>query len=160
MSSEKPKKKQNPKQPILVSGVLFSALFVFMIGFLVHFVATSEQDMVNNSYNSRQEILLSQNYRGTIYAAGGEILAETLLDDSQSETRIYPYQNLFSHVVGYSTNGRMGVEAQANYYLINTNTPLTSKVANDMAGMKNPGDNVFTTLNVTLQQVADKQLSV
>lgn len=160
MSSEKPKKKQNPKQPILVSGALFSALFVFMIGFLVHFVATSEQDMVNNSYNSRQEILLSQNYRGTIYAAGGEILAETLLDDSQSETRIYPYQNLFSHVVGYSTNGRMGVEAQANYYLINTNTPLTSKVANDMAGVKNPGDNVFTTLDVTLQQVADKQLSV
>ena len=116
--------------------------------------------MVNNSYNSRQEILLSQNYRGTIYSRDGEILAETVMDSAQNETRVYPFENLFSHVVGYSTNGRMGVEAQANYYLINTNTSISNKVANDMAGVKNPGDNVFTTLDVQIQQVADEQLSI
>lgn len=145
---------------IILSGGLFTALFLFMIGFLAHFVAVNEQDMVNNSYNSRQEILLSQNYRGTIYSRDGEVLAETVMDTVQNETRVYPFENLFSHVVGYSTNGRMGVEAQANYYLINTNTSLSNKVANDMAGVKNPGDNVYTTLDVQLQQVADEQLSV
>lgn len=145
---------------IIVSGSLFAALFLFMIGFLAHFVAANEEDLVNNSYNSRQEILLSQNYRGTIYSRDGEVLAETVMDAGQNETRVYPFDNLFSHVVGYSTNGRMGVEAQANYYLINTNTSISNKVANDMAGVKNPGDNVYTTLDVQLQQVADEQLSV
>lgn len=135
-------------------------MFAVMLGYLVYFVVTSEQDMINNSYNSRQEILLSQNYRGAIYANDGVILAETILDEEQKETRVYPFNNLFAHIVGYSTQGRMGVEALANYYLINTNTSLTNKVANDMAGIKNPGDNVYTTLDVELQQVADSQLGL
>lgn len=131
-----------------------------MIVYLGHFVATSEQDMINNSYNSRQEILLSRNYRGSILSRDGEVLAETLLDEDQNETRNYPFANLFAHIVGYSTQGRMGVEALANYYLINTNTSISNKVENDMAGVKNPGDNVYTTLDVQIQQVADEQLSI
>ena len=123
-------------------------------------MATSEQDMINNSYNSRQEILLSRNYRGSILSRDGEVLAETLLDEDQNETRNYPFANLFAHIVGYSTQGRMGVEALANYYLINTNTSISNKVENDMAGVKNPGDNVYTTLDVQIQQVADEQLSI
>ena len=103
---------------------------------------------------------MSRNYRGTIYSRDGEILAQTVLDGDQNETRVYPYDKLFSHVVGYSTQGRMGVEAIANYYLINTNTSLSNKAANDMAGIKNPGDNVFTTLDVQIQQVADSELSI
>lgn len=145
---------------IVVSMVFFCALFLCMSVYLVHFVATNEQDLINNSYNSRQEILLSRNYRGTIYSGDGEVLARTVLDEEQNETRVYPYANLFSHIVGYSTQGRMGVEALANYYLINTNTSINNKVANDMAGVKNPGDNVYTTLDVQIQKVADEQLSV
>lgn len=145
---------------IKLSAGLFALLFVGMIVYLGHFVATSEQDMINNSYNSRQEILLSRNYRGSILSRDGEVLAETLLDEDQNETRNYPFANLFAHIVGYSTQGRMGVEALANYYLINTNTSISNKVENDMAGVKNPGDNVYTTLDVQIQQVADEQLSI
>lgn len=150
----------NNKPEILVSGSFFTVLFAVLIGYLAYFVSTNEQEMINNSYNSRQEILLSQNYRGTIYSRDGDVLAETQMDAGQNETRIYPYKNLFSHIVGYSTQGRMGVEALANFYLINTNTSLNNKVANDMAGVKNPGDNVYTTLDVEIQQVADEQLSI
>ncbi|MBO4981223.1 MAG: penicillin-binding protein 2 [Lachnospiraceae bacterium] len=149
----------NEREILLTAGA-FSLLFAGMIGYLCHFVATSEQDMINNSYNSRQEILLSRNYRGSIYSRDGEVLAETVLDAEENEERVYPFGNLFSHIVGYSTQGRMGVEAQANYYLINTNTSLNNKVANDMAGKKNPGDNVYTTLDVQIQKIADEQLNV
>lgn len=161
-NSSKPaaKRLRSNKREIMVSGGFFVVLFAVLIGYLGHFVATSEQEMINNSYNSRQEILLSQNYRGTIYSRDGEVLAETILDEEQNETRSYPFANLFSHVVGYSTQGRMGVEALANYYLINTNTSLSNKVANDMAGVKNPGDNVYTTLDVQIQEVADKELNL
>ena len=148
------------RRAVLASGGLFAALFLFMAGFLVYFVATNEQDMVNNSYNSRQQVLLSRNYRGTIYSRDGQVLAETVTDAAQNETRVYPFGKLFAHVVGYSTQGRPGVEAQANYYLINTNISLSSKVSNDMAGVKNPGDNVYTTLDVRLQEVADSQLDI
>lgn len=143
-----------------MSGGLFTAIFAVLIVYLVYFAATSEQDMINNSYNSRQEILLSQNYRGSIYSRDGDVLAQTVMDIGQNEMREYPYANLFSHIIGYSTKGRMGVEALANYYLINTNIPLSSKVANDMAGVKNPGDNVYTTLDVELQQIAADQLGL
>lgn len=146
--------------PIFLSGGFFAVLFIAMICNMGYFVATNRMDMINNSYNSRQQILLSQNYRGTIYSRDGEVLAKSVLDAAQNETREYPFENLFSHVVGYSTHGRMGVEALANYYLINTNIGLSSKVANDMAGVKNPGDNVYTTLDVQLQKIADDQLNV
>lgn len=148
------------KREILVSGGFFAVLFAVLIGYLSYFTATSEEEMINNSYNTRQELLLSRNYRGTIYAGSGEILAETVVDDAQNETRLYPYENLFAHIVGYSTRGRMGVEALANYYLINTHTSLANKAANDIAGVKNPGDNVHTTLDLALQQAADNELNI
>lgn len=156
----KVKKTATNNREIMVSMIFFVAIFVGMIGYLAHFVATSEQDMINNSYNSRQEMLLSENYRGSIMSRDGEVLAETLLDEEQNETRVYPMGNLFSHIVGFSTQGRMGVEALANYYLINTNTSLSNKAANGIAGVKNPGDNVYTTLDVQIQEVADHQLDI
>ena len=147
----------NNYSEIVISMVFFCALFLCMSVYLVHFVSTNEQDMINNSYNPRQEFLLSRNYRGTIFSRDGEVLAQT---DKQEETRVYPHANLFAHIVGYSTQGRMGVEALANYYLINTSTSINNKVANDMAGVKNPGDNVYTTLDVQIQEIADEQLSI
>ena len=112
------------QREIWLSAGSIGVLFLCLLVYLGHFVATSEQDMINNSYNSRQQILLSRNYRGSIYSRDGDVLAETILDADEEETRNYPYKNLFSHIVGYSTQGRMGVEALANYYLINTNTSL------------------------------------
>lgn len=153
-------RKQGNKREIMLTAGFFVLLFLGMTVYLGHFVATSEQEMINNSYNSRQEILLSRNYRGTIFSRDGDVLAETVLDGNQNESRVYPYNNLFSHIVGYSTQGRMGVEALANYYLINTNTSLSNKAANDIAGVKNPGDSVYTTLDVEIQKVADEQLSI
>lgn len=148
------------KWEIFATGFFFVAVFAAMIGYLGYFTATSKQEMLDNSYNSRQEILLSRNYRGTIYSRDGEVLAETVLDDRQNESRVYPFADLFAHIVGYSTKGRMGVEALANYYLINTSTSLSNKAANDAAGVKNPGDNVYTTLDVQIQEVADSQLNI
>lgn len=146
--------------PIKGITLTFSVLFVCMMIYMCNFVYHNEQDMMNNSYNSRSEILLSKNYRGTIYASGGEVLAESTLDGAGNETRVYPYKNLFSHAVGYSVNGRMGVEALCNYYLINSNLNLTDKVANSTLGKKNPGDSVYTTLNVSIQEAADKAMGI
>ena len=153
--------KQNPHNNVIIySTWFFALLFVAMIGYLSYFTATSKQEMINNSYNSRQEILLSRNYRGSILSKDGEVLAETILDAEENETRNYPYGSLFSHIVGYASNGKMGVEALGNYYLINSNAPLSEKASNDLAGKKNPGDTIYTTLDVNLQEVASDEMGI
>ncbi len=131
-----------------------------MMTYTCHYAITHQQELINNSYNGRQEIFAAQNTRGSIFAAGGQVLAETQTDADGNERRVYPYDNLFAHAVGYATNGRFGVEAAANYYLINTSTSLANKAANDVAGSKYPGDSVVTTLDVGLQEVAAKSLGV
>ncbi len=138
--------------------IFFVCLFASMLVYLGHFVATNEQEMIDNSYNSRQEIILSQNYRGNIYASNGEVLATTVFHSDGSESRFYPYENIFSHVVGYSTKGRTGIEAFANYYLINSDISMSDKIANSVAGVKNPGNNVYTTLDVDIQKAANRAL--
>lgn len=160
MKEKRVMKKRDNTREILSVMIFFVVVFLSMMVYLGHFVATNEQELINNSYNSRQELLLSQNYRGTIYSADGQALAETIFDSAGNEYRDYPYDNLFSHVVGFSTNGRTGVEAFSNYYLINSNISMADKVANTTAGVKNPGNNVYTSLDVDIQEAAYKALGV
>lgn len=154
----KTSKKKN--REIMLVTWAFTLLFLCMAGYIIHYSATNRQELINNSYNGRQQTLLAQNRRGSIYSAEGSVLARTTVDEEGNEKREYPYQNLFSHVVGYATNGKMGIEAQANYYLINSGAPLSQKAALDVSGEKYPGDDVYTTLNVELQQVASTALGI
>lgn len=158
--SEKERNRKRTGRQITVVTVFFTCLFLVLAGYITHYSATHKQELINNSYNGRQQMLLAQNRRGSILASGGEVLAESILGENGEELRRYPYENLFSHVVGYAVNGRLGVEAQANYYLINSNAPLSEKAALDVKGEKYPGDTVYTTLDVNLQQVASTALGV
>ena len=138
---------------IVFLSAVFICLFLSMSWYLIKYVRENEQDLLNNSYNARQEILTTENYRGTIYDRNGEKLAYTEIF-GENEKRVYPYENLFAHIVGYSTKGKTGIEALSNYYLINSNIPLAEKVENDIAGKKNPGNDIYTTLDAKIQQVA------
>jgi len=140
--------------------VFFVALFLCMMGYFTVYSLTHEEELMNNSYNNRQQILSEQNRRGSILARDGKVLAETVVDDSGNEKRVYPYENLFAHVVGYVDKGRAGLEAQANYYLIQSSIPTVSKLKRGGSGEKNPGDCVCTTLDVELQEAAGKALGV
>ncbi|MCH5259786.1 MAG: penicillin-binding protein 2 [Lachnospiraceae bacterium] len=157
---KKNKKRKKRNRQILTVTYLFVAVFLGMMGYTCYYAITNQQELINNSYNGRQELFVAQNSRGNIYAAGGQILAETQVDENGNETRVYPYANLFSHVVGYASNGKFGIESLSNYYLINSNAKLADKVASDMAGEKYPGDSVYTTLDVGLQEVAYQSLGI
>lgn len=155
---QKKKARQKTSRQIrLVTGV-FVILFCSMMGYTCYYAMTNKQEMINNSYNSRQEMLITQNARGTIYASDGQILARTVTDEDGEERREYPYENMFAHVIGYASHGRFGIEAQSNYYLIQSNAKLSDKVASEVSGEKYPGDNVITNLNVDLQEVAYQSL--
>lgn len=131
-----------------------------MMTYICAYAYRNKEVMINNSYNAGQQILATQNRRGSIMARNGEVLAETTVGPDGSETRKYPYDSLFSHVVGYSTRGKTGLESRMNYYLIQSNVPITEKMDNGILERKNPGDNVYTTLSVKLQEAADRALGV
>lgn len=154
---KRPRSKKN--REIILLSVFFCALFAVMSGYLCFYVKNNEQELLNNSYNARQAILASENTRGTIYDRNGDPLAYTLTQDG-TESRVYPYANIFSHVIGYSTKGKTGIEQLANYYLINSNIPLSEKVENDIAQVKNPGNEVYTTLDTELQKVVYDSLGI
>ena len=90
----KRKKNSKNKRQILTVTYLFVALFLAMMGYTCHYAITNRQELINNSYNGRQEILTAQNTRGTIYAAGGQVLAETQTDEDGGETRVYPCESV------------------------------------------------------------------
>lgn len=139
---------------------VFGTLYAAMMIYFGVYVGTHEEVLISNSYNSRQKLLAMENVRGTIYDRGGKVLAETLTDDDGREVRSYPYAGLFAHTVGFSTKGKTGIESSQNYYLLNSNVSLSEKVENDLDGRKNPGNDVYTTLDVVLQKVASDSIGV
>ncbi len=156
---EKTKKKKIRSYPILILSGFYILLFTAMLVYISVYSYDNRQELMDNSYNTRQQILLSQNSRGRILSRDGDVLAYSEPDESGKDVRIYPYGRAFAHVVGYSTNGKAGIEALANYYLINTSIDLSEKVALDTRGQKYPGDYCITTLDVKLQEVAFDALS-
>lgn len=151
---QKKKEKRKKNRELYLCTALFLALFVSMFGYLVRYVTDNHEEFFNNSYNSRQRVLAAQNRRGTIFAADGEVLAQTVTDEEGGEKREYPFKEVFAHVVGYSAKGKTGIEELENYSLINSDIPEREKIDNELAGIKNPGNDVYTTLDTSLQQVA------
>ena len=77
-----------------------------MIGYLVYFNVKLADDYANSPYNSkRQGTYQERVVKGEIRAAGGEVLASTQKDGEGKEFRLYPYEKVFAHVVGYSSAG-------------------------------------------------------
>lgn len=155
---QKNNKKMNYK--IYVLSITFFLVFAAMCSYLVWFNMSNQSEFFNNSYNSRQELLAEKNVRGTIFSSDGKKLAYTQTNEDDTEARIYPYGELFCHVVGYASHGKSGVEALANFELSHSNVTLNDKMQTSVAGKKNPADNVYTTFDTNLQKIADEALGV
>ncbi|MBR6094244.1 MAG: penicillin-binding protein 2 [Lachnospiraceae bacterium] len=147
------------KAPQFWTGLILFAMFTALIVNIVFFVGNKSYDIISDEHNPRQALLGNQNVRGNILSADGEILACTNVTD-ESETRIYPYGDMFAHVVGFSTMGKTGIENSMNMNLVTSNASLATKVDNDITRTKDKGDTVVTTLSVPMQECAYKALGV
>ena len=160
---DKEPKKKKPKKirsyPIVVLTVFYVVLFGSMLVYICNYSYRNKQVLLNNNYNTRQQILAKQNTRGSILSRDGDVLAYSEQGQDGKDVRVYPYKEEFAHVVGYASNGKSGLEALTNYYLINTSADLSEKVEYDLEGKKYPGDNVITSLDVNLQEVAFNALA-
>lgn len=132
----------------------FLILFVGLMAYFAYFQFFKSEDFINSSYNSRQDTFATRIIRGDIVSADGKVLAETVTDSDGNETRYYPYGSMFAHAVGYSVNGKSGIESQMNFNLLRSHTFFLEQIVNELSGEKNQGDTVVTTLNYTLQETA------
>lgn len=129
-----------------------------MGGYLVYFNVVKSKEIVNSTYNVRQDLMAERVVRGKILDNEGEVLAQTVTSEDGTETREYPYGSLFAHAVGFADKGKSGLESVQNFNLLTSNAFFLEKLAKEFRGEKNVGDNVVTTLNATLQQAASDAL--
>ncbi len=125
-----------------------------MMGYIVYFNAVKSKDIINSPYNVRLDSMADRVVRGKILSQNGDVLAETIVTEDGTETRNYPYGSVFSHVVGYDSNGKSGLESAENFELLTSNAFFVEKIMKEIQEEKNIGDNVITTLNTELQQTA------
>ena len=150
------KKNTSANREFAVIVYCFIGLFLCTMGYFAYFQFAKSEEFINNSYNTRQEKFAETVIRGNIVSADGQILAETKTDEEGNETRVYPYSNLFSHIVGYATEkyGRSGIESWMNFNLLRSNTFFLEKTMDKLTDEKSPGDNVITTLDSSMQTAA------
>lgn len=151
-SEEDNKRFYNKK--ILSLTYIFSGVLFLVIGYYSYFVVAQGKTYINNTYNKRQDLLASYLTRGKILSEDGQILAQTIVLEDGYEERVYPYGRVFSHVVGRISRGMTGIEQAESFTLLTCHQNSLEQIMTTLAGKKNDGDNVITTLNAKLQQVA------
>ncbi|WP_422485277.1 peptidoglycan D,D-transpeptidase FtsI family protein [Gudongella sp. DL1XJH-153] len=140
--------------------------FVLLIGYLSYFQMFEAQAVRDNSYNKRLWINEDNILRGSITDRNGEILVYSESHEGDVQ-RIYKYDNLYSHVIGYSLRdyGKSGLERKYNSYLVNANE---NTAINELINLINPsgiGNNLNLTIHHGLQKrtrelIGDKKGSV
>lgn len=143
---------------IVIITYIFVGLFVALMGYLVHFMVVDSSSIINNAYNERQDLLAKRVIRGEIQGNKGEVLAKTVEDNQGNSKRVYPYDNMFAHVVGRFDKGKTGLESSESFNLLTSHSNPIFMFYNELLGEKNPGDNIVTTLDVELQEIAYKAL--
>lgn len=143
---------------IMLITYIFVAVFIGLIVYLFCYTQFRSGTLINNPYNKRTDLFAKKVVRGDILSREGDVLATTLTDEYGLEERVYPFGNVFSHAVGFSTHGKTGIESIANFTLLTSDVFIGQRIKNDFQGNKNPGNKVVTTLNTYMQQVADASL--
>lgn len=146
----------------LTNGMLaFSLLFALLVANLTLIMvvqAEAYQSMPSNNHTLAKQ---ARSERGTISTYDGVILAQSVLQEDGTYSRVYPAGTLASHVVGYSSTrfGTSGIENAYNDTLQGQQNYATwTDVLNAAAGIGTAGNDVTLTINSTIQQAAQDAL--
>lgn len=151
---ERKARKRRLSRPYQIISWAFIAIFILLMGNLVYFNVYEKDSILSSPYNKRQDSLAKFVVRGPIMSSDGQTLAYTQENADGTDTRIYPYSNEYAHVVGYTVNGKGGLESVCNYDLLTAHNNLWDQIVNGFEDRRNPGDTVVTTLDTRMQDAA------
>lgn len=141
--------------------VVFGILFITLVGYLTYFEVNQTEKYTKAPENARNYKRDIEIIRGSIYDCNGEILAyskkqtvpakDSSSQDIEEIVRIYPFDDLYTGVVGYVTkdySSRTQIEREYNDTLLDTS--LADKITEGEAR----GKDISLTLDHKIQQVA------
>lgn len=143
--------REKVRHQIVFTAVIFIVLFALMIVSFTGYATVHRRELFDNDYNGRDVLLEEHNRRGTIFGSrSGEEVALAFSDENNN--REYPFGDLFCHVIGYSILGGSGIDEYMKYELLHSDIPFKSKLECDRNNERYPGNDVYTTLDITLQE--------
>lgn len=129
-------------------ATIFIMMFVILIGNLVYISAFKHEELSIHPQNKRLNRLEDEVERGDIYEKGMKLIAT---NDSNGN-REYPYGTLYAHPVGYSQNGKMGIESSINQQLLYPSYNAASLFGVAFNNDKLQGRDVVLTLDHNYQE--------
>ncbi len=146
----------NTNKKIIHLLIVVCVMFLSLITYLLYFNMFKADELATNSYNMRQWEAEQDIKRGSIYDRNGILLAETIIDEeSGTNTRSYPYKNLYSHIIGYSSTvyGKTQLEKKYDRQLL-----AKDGISISFDSVKK-GYDLHLTIDHNLQSYAHDQLS-
>mgnify|MGYP000899207783 CR=1 FL=1 len=143
------------KKSIKHMSIVFIAIFLILIVYLLYVYFFQGYRLANSYYNSRIAQKTQNIISGDIKDRNGDILA-TSRQKGEQWVRYYPHGALTSHVVGYVSSklGRAGIESSQATYLLGLNDGLLEQTVQRLVFHEARGNNVILTLDYRLQKVA------
>lgn len=143
---------------ILQIMIFMGMLFLVLICYLSWFELFQSGKVTADSYNRRQWALEDNTVRGRITDRNGVVLAQDK-GKSALRQRVYPYGQLYSQVIGYSSReyGKSLLELSYNRQLLGI-SPISSffNIGGGVSSTERFGYNLRLTLDHNLQSLADR----
>ncbi len=144
-------KKELRRILIILTGMC--TLFVSLVVYMSYFQIFKAEAIKNNSYNKRLWINEEKILRGSIIDRNGKILAYS---EKSGDTykRFYNYNNLYSHIIGYSYReyGKVGLELEYNNTLLNIDESTPFHELKNIVKPNTEGNTIKLTIDHHLQE--------
>jgi peptidoglycan glycosyltransferase len=140
--------------------MLIGIMFMILTINLTYFEFIGKKQIMTSTYNKRLIAAEENIIRGPITTNDGQIIAYTEFRDAQP-IRIYPYNNLYSHVIGYHSKIYGKTLLEANYDTTLLSKDLMGSIGKFEQFMKQnelKGNQLVLTIDHGLEQLARDQL--
>lgn len=140
---------------IIIVLVVIGMLLLSIVAYLTYLELWGKQEFMDNAYNQRQWEKEEKVLRGKIVDRNGEVLAYSEFNEGGSQQRIYPYANLYSHVIGYNSRVYGKSQLELKY---NKNLAGMSDITTFSFDSERQGETLHLTLSHKLQSKAKSAL--
>jgi len=148
--------------PLRRAGIVVLVLFALLFANLNYRQVVMADSYRTNPHNARVQVDNYQHARGRIVNAQGKTIADSQeTTDSLKFLRVYPYKDLYAHIVGYRPVylTPTAVERVQDQFLNgNADSQAADRITALITGKQTSGGNVFLTLDQAAQETALDQL--
>lgn len=148
------------KKRLLMILAVMTVMLVSLVVYLTYFQLIEAPKIEKSALNRRNSMENMAMKRGNITDRQGQVLATTVGERGNYQ-RIYTYDYLYSHVIGYANVrfGKSGLELGRNDILANEDGHKTIKALQTLLKKSNSGSDVMLTIDTSLQDLARQSLA-